>query len=301
MGGSDAFEWQCQCSSTRSIEMAPKGRPRTKFTPSQGLDQELHRPHVSWDFTDPFLWQAATAEVCPVRLERWQRWCDDDGCRVMEIAAETSETGYRHGQGRVTFRRAYRLTQLKKLFPDVHWEPTMCRQDCLYLRKHDSVTVLRYDGRKQGCRNIFAAQQEAIQHGATIRECALMPGANYQSIRSAELLMSYIEPERPSQQRDVRLVPHASGTAIPSGCYRLRNAAFWDGYDAHKAIYVNQALLKLSNPQLAQILGPAPFRAGRSRQALYDTVYISGISRATLKSLGLEALLLTPWDVLLGR
>lgn len=273
----------------------PAGRPRKVYSKNAAVDAEYHKPHVSWDFTDPCLY--VDGAVSDERLEAWRRWCGEDGCKYLEIAGEAGETGYLHGQGRVVFRRAYRLPQLKKLFAEVHWEPTLCKQDCLYLRKHDSTTLLHYDGRRQGARNIFADQTEAIRGGANLRECATMDGANYQSIRSAELLMAYIEPERPQAARDVNIV---SGPAapMPAAVYRLRNAAFWDGYDAHKAIYVNQALLKLSRPMLAQILGPAPFRAGRCRQALYDTVYISGVSSADAKALGLHLHKPSPWELL---
>lgn len=275
-----------------------RGRPRKEYSKTKALDDELHKPHASWDFTDPRLYQDGVLD--PARLAQWERWCDRDGCKYLEIAAETSETGYKHGQGRIVFRRGYRVSQLKKLFPEPHWEPTLCAQDCLYLRKHDSETVLKWDGRAQGARNIFKEQAAAIAEGSTIRDCAIMDGANYQSIRSAELLMAYCEPERPTAPREVHVV-NSSASPMPAGVYRLRNAAFWDGYDAHKAIFVDQSVLKLSNAVLRQICGPAPFRAGRSRQALYDHVYICGLNRDNNKVLGLLARPLSPCEVLLGR
>jgi hypothetical protein len=220
------------------------------------------------------------------RLAAWQRMCDGMGCKYLELAGEAGETGYLHGQGRIVFRRAYRRSQLRKLFPELHWEPTICKQDCLYLRKADSVTLLKYDGRVQGQRLVFSEQREAIQQGSSLRDCTLMDGANYQSLRSAEMLFAYFEPERPEAPRDVHLVP-PTGAGMPPDVYRLRNVAFWDGYDAHKCIYVNQSLLKLTTPQLAQIIGPAPFRAGRTRQARFDTVYISGLPDKQRKALGI--------------
>jgi len=275
----------------------PGGRPRKVYSVIKKLDDELHKPHASWDFTDPLLFVEGV--LAPTRLEAWQRWCDRDGCKYCEIAAEVSETGYKHGQGRIVFRRGYRLLQLKKLMPEPHWEPTRCKQDCLYLRKHDSITVLKFDSRAQGARNIFKEQAASIREGATIRDCANMDGANYQSIRSAELLMAYCEPERPTAPRQI----HVVGTAaqVPAGVYRLRNAAFWDGYDAHPAVYIDQALLKLPVAALRQICGPAPFRAGRNRQALHDHVYVSGLNKEAKKALGLEARPLSPADIMRGR
>lgn len=249
------------------ILIMPRGRPRKVYSKVRAIDEELHKPHASWDFTDPKLFVDGVLD--PARLAVWERWCDRDGCKYCEIAAETSETGYKHGQGRIVFRRGYRMTQLKKLMPEPHWEPTCCKHDCLYLRKHDSETVLKWDGRCQGVRNVFKEQAALIVEGGTIRDCALLDGANYQSIRSAELLMAYTEPERPCAPREVHLVTSPS-SVMPAGIYRLRSAAFWDGYDGHKAIFIDQPLLKLSLGVLRQICGPAPFRAGRHRQALHD-------------------------------
>ena len=255
--------------------MGRRGPPRKVMHKNPVVDAELHKPHESWDFTDPSLY-AQDGVINALRQADWERWCDRDGCKYLEIAGECSSTGYWHGQGRILFRRRYRLAQLKKLFPDVHWEPSVCRQDCLYLRKPEQKTVIKYDGRKQGARNIFADQRESIQEGCTLRECALEPGANWQSFRSAELLMSYFEPERPPAPRVVHLVRNADAP-MPDGVYRLKDWRFWDGYDCHKHVYINNALLKLSNAQLRQVTSGAPFRVGRYRQARFDHVYISGI------------------------
>ena len=237
------------------------------------------------------------------RLADWQRWCDlespDKGAKYLELAHEIGEGGKHHGQGRIIFRRKYRLAQLKKLWPDVHWEPTKCQQDCLYLRKPGMKTIIKYDGRQQGRRNIFAEQKEAIKTGATIRDCIEIDGANVQSIRSAELLMKYIEPQRPTEKRHVHLVTD-SAAPMPTNVYRLSNMQFWDRYDAHDSVYINQKVCKLTLPQLKMVCGPAPFIVGRGRQARYDHVYLSGLSEDERKALDLYRSI-DPIDLLLRR
>lgn len=117
-----------------------------------------------------------------------------------------------------------------------------------------------------------------IQAGtANIRDCSELEGANYQSIRSAELLMKYYEPERPQAPREVKYV---NSTLVPAGTYILGNKLHWDGYDAHKAIYINQAVCNISWPQLMQHLSSCPHRVGHGRQALFDTVYLWGCDTA---------------------
>ena len=265
----------------------PRGRPRKVHSEDVKLNEILKKPSSSWDFTDNPLFDENN-DLVESRLEQWRRWCGPDGCKMMKIAEEVAPTtGKKHGQARIIFRRSYRLAQLQKLWPDVHWEPTKAKQDCLYLLKPDTVLLIDYDDRHQGRRNIFAEQKAAIEKGATIRDCIDMDGANVQSIRSAELLMKYKEPERPTEKRHVHLVTDAAAT-MPTGVYRLSNKQWWDGYDAHPDIYINQKACKLTLPELKQVCGSAPFRIARGRQARFNHVYISGLDDDERKALDLD-------------
>ena len=172
----------------------PRGRPRKVHSVDPELDALLKLPHVSWDFTDNPLYDEDN-NLVESRLEQWRRWCGPDGCKMLKIAEEEApKTGKFHGQGRIIFRRKYRRAQLQKLWPDVHWEPTKAQKDMLYLMKPYTHFVLEYDDRHQGKRNVFLEQKEAVKSGSNIRECSELEGANYQSIRSAEILMTYFEP-----------------------------------------------------------------------------------------------------------
>lgn len=264
-----------------------RGRPCKVHSEDPRLNELLKKGSPSWDFTDNPLFDEDN-NLVETRLEQWRRWCCPDGCKMMKIADEIGDnTGKRHGQGRIIFRRSYRRAQLQKLWPGVHWEPTKAKQDCLYLLKPDTVLILDYDDRHQGRRNIFAEQKVSIENGATIRHCIGMDGANVQSIRSAELLMKYIEPQRPTSTRHVHLVANAA-SIMPTDVYRLANKTFWDGYDAHSDIYINQQICKLTLPELKQVCGPAPFLIARGRQARHDHVYISGLTDDERKALDLD-------------
>lgn len=275
-----------------------RGRPRKVHSDDPDKDAALRQGHASWDFTDHKVFDGDNQDA---RLADWQRWCDPDGCKFLELAHEIGEGGKHHGQGRIIFRRKYRLAQLKKLWPDVHWEPTKCQQDCLYLRKPEMQTVIKYDDRHQGRRNVFKEQLEAVVQGHNIRECSQLEGANYQSIRSAEVLMTYFEPERPTGKREVHLVTD-SAAIMPTDVYRLNDMRFWNGYDAHDSIYINQKVCKLTLPQLKMVCGKAPFRVGRGRQARHDHVYISGLDDDERKALDLDPRgRYTPMDLLFRR
>lgn len=265
-----------------------RGRPKKVYSDDPEKDYWFHQPHDTWDFTDyviPFT--AASPYQCDgVGTERYDYWMRLD-VKTLEIAHEICpDTQRAHGQGRLRFPRKIRFEALKKILPsDVHFEPSKCCKDDNYLRKHESVTLIKIDNRHQGRRDIFREQGDAIALGATIRECRVMEGANYQSIRSAELLMKYIEPERPIAPRETRQV--ASADQVPLGVYRLQDDRFWDGYDADTAIYIRQGIVKLTIPKLRQIIGSAPFRLPRGRQARFDTVYISGLDEQERRALRL--------------
>jgi len=267
---------------------APKkrGRPKKVFSTDPEKDAQMHKPHECWDFTDyvvpyqPLMEYSDASDLNAPAKQRMDFWTGlGDSIKTLEIAHEVCpDTQRPHGQGRIRFTRKIRFDALKKILPpDVHFEPSVCTKCDMYLRKHDSITLVKIDNRHQGKRNIFREQHDAIKTGATVTECAQMDGANYQSVRSAELLMKYIEPERPTAPREVIYVN--SFDEVPAGVYRVpADHRFWDGYDAHSAIFIFQPLLNMSIHHLSQLTGPAPFRLPKGRQARFDTVYIYGAS-----------------------
>lgn len=261
--------------------------------------EDVHdQPHRSWDFTDWDLYDKEGVLDDSV-LASWQKWAAPGGARQLELSGEKGLHDNWHGQGRIVFARPYRFAQLRKLKPGLHWEPTKCSQDNLYLRKDDSRPLINYDGRKQGQRNVFREQYDAILAGSNIRDSLALEGANYQSARSAELLMAYLEPERPPTPREVILV--SGPESVPLGPYRVPEPRFWNGYDAHPAIYVNNDILKLPVPYLRLLMGPAPFRVGRGRQALFGTVYISGLTGDERRLLAPLVPSYQPIDLLMRR
>jgi len=252
-----------------------RGRPRKVYDEDPVRDAEFHKLHSSWDFTD--------FDISDERLAAWKHL----KYKTLIIAEEICpKTGKLHWQGRITFRRNFRFPQIKKILGDqIHLEPTTCCVDDNYCRKLDSRCIIDHDTRHQGSRNIFKDQMEAVKNGANLRECSQLEGSNYQSIRSCHLLMEYFEPERPTAPREVHLV--ASAECAPTLVYRLNDMRFWNGYDADTDIYINQAVCKLTLPQLKMVCGAAPFRVGRGRQAKFDHVYISGLTADERKALDL--------------
>lgn len=78
-----------------------------------------------------------------------QRFKDFE-CSYQVIGKEVSSTGTPHLQGFITFKRAYRLTQLKKLVPAAHWEIAVASDAGNYCMKEDYIII---DNRRQGRRS----------------------------------------------------------------------------------------------------------------------------------------------------
>lgn len=262
-----------------------KGRPVKERLPGDN-----GKPNKSYDFTDNQLFDQATGEPIPERLAFWQKLAreqDGDGLMKIMIARERAPTtGRWHGQGRLTFRMAHRWKFVNDILPPLWFEDTKAIGDWCYFLKYDTTLILDIDNRKQGKRHIFAEQVEAIKNGANLRDCIEMEGANYQSMRAAELKLKYIEPPRPPGPREVTPIP---AFEPPMDAYALTNKWF-DGYDAHDTICIDQRLCQFSAIELRRICGYHCFRLPRTgRQARWNKVLIYGCSPNELAELGLDA------------
>ena len=227
-----------------------------------------------WDFTDF------------TRGDERLAWWQNLEYNYLFIAEENCPKTQRlHWQSRIIFKRMYRFAQLKKIFPpDVHFEAAKAIQDFNYGKKWGSKIICEIDHRKKGARPIFGDQKKAIQDGATLRECIDLPGANWQSLRSAELCMSYLEPAREYGDIQVIWVNNGSEKFIydkEPNLYKPPidgdHLKYWTGYDAHEAVLIDCLAHKITVPTLRQWIGPAPFRLntkGGCRQARYKRIYV---------------------------
>ena len=252
-----------------------RGRPKKVFSKDPEVDARLHLPSHSWDFTDHSLFDD-DGNIVQDRLSEWQKLSGDDYSTKIKIAREQApDTGKWHGQGRIVMKRKYRFEAIKKIIAGPHIEVTLCTIDWAYFAKFGTELVLDVDNRHQGKRVIFADQAKAITDGATLLECSGMEGANYQSLRSAQLLMEIREPCRPISPRTVSRI--STDTEVPTDpdVYHLADDRFWNGYDAHKSVYVDLPLLNLSDLRVRRLCGQAPMRVGRyGRQYRSNHVYL---------------------------
>lgn len=114
----------------------------------------------TWDFT--------YFDVSATAVQLLQSWSTEVN-RLVVSQEQCPDTNRAHLQGRVTFRRTYRLAGLKKLL-NAHWEPTKCAQDSLYCLKEGSEQLININNTQQGARTDLKKAIDAIRDCATTKE-----------------------------------------------------------------------------------------------------------------------------------
>ena len=116
-----------------------------------------HKPAKTWEITI----NNPTNED----LNTLNRFVTEVG-RVL-ISEEKGKKGTKHYQGRITFKRAYRLSALKKLIPHAHWEETKATADWIYAQKADSNVIIDVNNTNQGKRTDLDDLVTEVKNGAS--------------------------------------------------------------------------------------------------------------------------------------
>lgn len=112
---------------------------------------KANRPSKTWDFTINNYTEADIAFIQNLDVSR------------IVASKEVGESGTPHIQGKVTFKRAYRFTALKKLHPGAHWERSLVTNDFNYCKKIDSEIIRNENNAKQGKRTDLEKVVEEIK------------------------------------------------------------------------------------------------------------------------------------------
>lgn len=104
-------------------------------------------------------------------VEMLGQWAKD--CKILVCSKEVGDSGTPHIQGRVKFRRNYRLTGLKKLHSRANWSKTKATADSIYCIKEGSDVLHNVDNRRQGARNELAVACQAMKDGASMHSLCM--------------------------------------------------------------------------------------------------------------------------------
>lgn len=230
--------------------------------------KDSNKPSKTWDFTHNNYTDADIA--------MYTNWSTE--MSRMLVSKEVSPGGTPHLQARMTFRRAYRFTALKKLSPKCSWSITECPQDSLYCMKYLSDVIINVDNRKPGTRNDIAAFVNDVRNDMPVHELLtahpaayLRYPAAYSRIRSAVAL-----PRTEPPQVIFIWGPPGTGktrTAVEDGATMIEyHNGFITGYAGEDTILFDEfestfpvpLLLKLTdryNPPINIKGGSIPFSA----------------------------------------
>lgn len=113
----------------------------------------MAKPSKTWDFT--------VNNYTDEDLRLLEQWSTEVNRGV--ASKEVGENGTPHIQGRITFKRAYRFTGVKKLAPSWHWEITIAAADSLYAMKQGGELFWNVDNRQQGHRTDLDSAVEIVK------------------------------------------------------------------------------------------------------------------------------------------
>lgn len=238
---------------------------------------------------------------------RSRSWCfttnnysAEDVIRVEEVATLTSylvygkeigEKGTPHLQGYMYFDNAKSFSKIQKIMPKgTHLEvakgsadqaSTYCKKDQDY-KEFGTIPA-------QGKRNDISLIKDEITKGGGMEQIIEI-ATNYQTLRTAELLLKYVERKR-NYKPNVVWIYGESGTgktktayeAIPNA-YRKSNSTgkWWDGYDGHEDVILDD--LKDTSEAFYSVLLELTDRydcrveqKGSTRQFLGKNIYITSI------------------------
>lgn len=231
-------------------------------------------------------WMFTLNNWTPEELDNILHW---DVTR-MAVAEETApETGTPHLQGRVTFKRTYRLAALKKMLSRAHWEQALV-DDWNYEHK-DGTKVHRIDNRRQGKRRDLDAAYDALAKPGPVRgvfEFAMEERPSFQALKVYEKLFhERLGPRAiPDDKFDIRWYFGPTGTGKSHDVYaefpdhyRVLTHKWWDGYRGHDVVLVDDFRASWCRfEELLRLTDKYPFRVeykGGSCEVQFRTLIIT--------------------------
>lgn len=192
------------------------------------------------------------------------------------VVTEVGKNGTPHIQGRITFKRAYRLAALKKLHGKAHWEPTIASEDFNYMRKVDSIIIRDEDNTKQGSRTDLNILCNKLRNNETTIEDILInnPIIYHQYGRTLQAVVA-------QANRSIYRTEMTTGIWYwgetgsgkshkafenyhPSTHYVYPNDnGWWDGYKGQETVIINDFRGEIPYNQLLQLLDKWPMTVRR--------------------------------------
>lgn len=208
---------------------------------------------------------------------------------------EIATTGTPHLQGYITFKRAYRFSQLKKLFPKIRWDSGKTIDGENYCIKGDVVIDIQES--HQGDRSDLKKIGEMVKEGKSVRDIAGSYPSQYMRYhKGIQALQIALAPETTEYKKLDVIVVYG-----PPGCGKTRmayaydpkiysvpepvNGSIWfDGYIGQKTILFDDFYGWIKYHTLLQYLDgypmSIPIKGGMVKKN-WTTVYITSNKKPT--------------------
>lgn len=211
-------------------------------------------------------------------------------CRYLVVGKEVGLSGTPHLQGFISFENPRSFKGVSKLLPRAYLTvangtPLQASAYC----KKDGDFVEVGECPNQGQRNDLTDVKESIQQGLGMREIVNI-ATNFQSLRTAEVLLKYIERKR-DWQPEVIWVYGPSGIGKTRWAYdnypfedihkQMADQLKWfQGYDAHAVVIIDEVNDSTEYSRLKELCDRYPAVVeckGGSRQFLAKTVVLTSL------------------------
>ena len=161
------------------------------------------------------------------------------------ISKEVGEEGTPHLQGRISFKRMYRFTQLKKLHPKAHWEVSKATKDNNYYKKAGSELLREVVADKSGKRTDLELIRDELERGDEIQQI-MKKARTYGQIQYAEKWYKYMGEPLPKGTRiQIFWYYGCTGTGktrrVLEQCdpFIPLSHKWWDGYEGQDAVLLD--------------------------------------------------------------
>ena len=203
------------------------------------------------------------------------------------VSKETGKSNTPHLQGAVTFKRAYRFAQLKKLHGAAHWELAKASQDFNYCKKKGSAMVRDEDNGCKGKRTDLEQIRDGLEAGDSLLQVHKKAKC-LQSIYFAKSWFQVNEQHLPRGTKiDVYWYYGCSGVGktkkVLDQCkpYIPLSFKWWDGYKNEDAILLDDLRPDWCTPsQLLRLLDPYRYNyrietKGASQPLMATKIYVT--------------------------
>lgn len=200
-------------------------------------------------------------------------------------------TGTPHLHCYIYLKDKIRFNAFKKRNPrcNIQEAEGTAEHNLAYLSKTDKDIEIYGTMPKQGKRNDLQKIKDMVKDGKTMSD-VIENASNFQCLRTAEILLKYIEPKR-NYKTEVIYIWGMSETGKTRYAYdkhpdlriHKQNALdmkWWQGYDAHEIVIIDEVDMNTSYSQLKSLCDRYPHIVeckGGSRQFLAKKIYITSL------------------------